>query len=90
MYVVTMDICDVLSCSPVVLFSDAIMFGLSHETAFTDSAHPSRHAFPFATIERTVRPLSPSCYMFLLYLCMYVQYVYVSLSPRLMCSCIIF
>ncbi|XP_064397549.1 guanine nucleotide exchange factor subunit RIC1-like [Halichondria panicea] len=37
----------------VVLFSDAIMFGLSHETAFTDSAHPSRHAFPFATIERT-------------------------------------
>jgi hypothetical protein len=37
----------------VVLFQDAILFGLSHETAFTETSISTTHSFPFATVERT-------------------------------------
>lgn len=36
-----------------VLFHDAVLFGLSHETAFTDALSSSKHSFPFAIVERT-------------------------------------
>ena len=38
----------------VVLFQEAILFGLSHETAFTEASVSTTHSFPFATVERTV------------------------------------
>ena len=38
----------------VVLFRDAILFGLSHETALTEASISASHSFPFATVERTV------------------------------------
>ena len=37
-----------------VLFSDAILYGLSHETTYSESSVSSLHSFPYATIERTV------------------------------------
>ena len=40
--------------SPAVLFHDAVLFGLSHETAFTETSFLSKYSFPFATTERTV------------------------------------
>ena len=37
-----------------VLFREAVIFGLSHETAFTETSFSFKHSFPFATVERSV------------------------------------
>ena len=39
----------------VVMFEDAVLFGLSHETAFSEKSLSSRNSFAFATVEKTVR-----------------------------------
>jgi hypothetical protein len=44
---------NILVYPQVVLFRDAILFGLSHETALTEASISASHSFPFATVERT-------------------------------------
>ena len=46
-------------CVTVVMFADAVLFGLSHETAFSEQLLATRDTFPFSTIERTVSETRP-------------------------------
>ena len=50
-------ICVTHACTAVI-FTDAVLYGLSHETSYTETRLTSRHSFPFATIERTVSSIT--------------------------------